>query len=630
MMQTMRRYAKGAMAFVLFGVLIISFAIWGIGDIFRSGSGDPEVAKVGETEITVREFNDELQRELRRLESVFGRRLDAAQAREFGIVEQVLSGMISRALIDRTALDFSLTAGDSLIQKTILANPAFAGPDGRFNRDAFQRRLYNVGLNEAGYVAAIRGAIMRDQLTGSLTAGAATPRLLLDDVYGHRRERRGGTAVTVEADAMTGIPAPTEAELAAFHTENAALFMAPDLRAVTTIVLSADDVAKTIAVPEEDIRAAYDDRTSDFRTPERRRFEQLLFLDEDAATKAVDMLAQGRPFADIGTELAGAPPIRLGPMTRGELAAQAPNLAEAGFALAADATSAPLQSALGWHILRAVEIDSEVVQPYESVKDRIAMEIARERAIEEIFEISNEVDDALAGGATLGEAARNLSLPLRTIAAIDTAGRDADGQPILDLPQDNGEFTGTVFDTAPGQQSLMVEVGLDRYFVLRVNSETPAALRPLDTLRDQVEAAWRTRQRQEAAEKVAQALLDQARAGGDLAALAAEKGYALRRIEPTVRTADDPAAGANKPVTATLFTLDPGQAAVTPAAGGYAVVRLDTVAAADPVADVETYETLRGQLRDQIANDIMSQFTQAVRADYPVTINQAAIENFIQ
>ena len=176
----------------------------------------------------------------------------------------------------------------------------------------------------------------------------------------------------------------------------------------------------------------------------------------------------------------------------------------------------------------------------------------------------------------------------------------------------------------------MIEVGLDRYFVLRVDGETPAALRPLDTVHDQVEAAWRTRQRQEAAEKAAQALLDQARAGGDLAALAAEKGYALRQIEPTVRTADDPSAGANEPVTATLFTLDPGQAAVTPAAGGYAVVRLDTVEAAAPVADAETYETLRGQLRDQIANDIMSQFTQAVRQDHPVTINQAAIANFIQ
>lgn len=630
MMQTMRKHAKGAMAFVLFGLLIISFAIWGIGDIFRSGSGDPEVAKVGETEITVREFNDELQRELRRLESVFGRRLDAAQAREFGIVEQVLSGMISRALIDRAAQDLSLTAGDALIQRTILANPAFAGPDGQFNRDAFQRRLFNVGLSEAGYVAAIRGAIMRDQLTGSLTAGAVAPRLLLDDVYGYRRERRGGTAVTVEADAMTGIPAPTEAELAAFHTENADLFMAPDLRAVTAIVLSAEDVAKTIAVPEEDIRAAYDDRSSDFRTPERRRFEQLLFLDQETATKAADMLAQGRPFADIGTELAGAPPIPLGPMTRTELAAQAPDLADAGFALAADAASAPVQSALGWHILRAVEIEPEVVQPYETVKDQVAEEIARERAIEEIFEISNDVDDALAGGATLEEAARSLSLPIRTIAAIDTAGRDADGQPIPDLPQENGEFTGTVFDTAPGQQSLMVEVGLDRYFVLRVDSETPAALRPLDAVREQVEAAWRTRQRQEAAEKAAQALLDQARAGGDLAALAAEKGYALRRIEPTVRSADDPAGGANEPVTATLFTLDPGQAAVTPTAGGYAVVRLDKVEAADPVADAETYETLRGQLRDQIANDIMSQFTQAVREDHPVTINQTAIENFIQ
>ncbi|MBT6116692.1 MAG: hypothetical protein HOH66_02370, partial [Rhodospirillaceae bacterium] len=426
------------------------------------------------------------------------------------------------------------------------------------------------------------------------------------------------------------IPAPTEAELAAFHDENADAFMAPDLRAVTAVVLSADDVARDIPVPEEEVRAAYDDRIGEFETPERRRFEQLLFFDEATANEAADMLAQGRPFADVGTEIAGTPPVSLGPLTQAALGAQAPDLAEAAFALEADAVSAPIRSPLGWHIMRAVEIEPRVVQPFDEVKDGIAEEIAREEAIEEIYEMANALDDALAGGATIEEAARTLSLPVRRIPSIDAGGRDADGAPIPDLPQENAEFTGAVFDTPPGDQSLVTEVGADRYFVLRVDGETPSALRPLDRVRDRVEAAWRVRKRQEASEQAAEALLNRVRAGGDLAALAAENGYALREIEPVVRAADDPAGGATEPVTAALFTLGPSQAAVAATGDGFAVVRLDTVEAADPVADIETYETVRGQLREQVAGDIMSQFTQAMRQRHPVSINQATIENFFQ
>lgn len=630
MMQTMRKYAKGAMALLLFGLLIISFAIWGIGDIFRSRATAPDIATVGDRDITVIGFNDELQNELRRLESVFGRRLDPAQARQFGIVDQVLSAMIARALVDRAADDLSLAAGDELIRQIIVTNPAFQGPTGEFDRDAFERRLFNNGLSEAGYVASIRSAIIRDQLAGSLTEGTVAPGTLLDRVYGYRRERRGGIAVTVSADAMTGIASPSEAELATFHKENADAFMAPDLRAVTAIVLTADEVAKDIAVPEAERRAAYDARITEFETAERRRFEQMLFLDEDAANKAADLLAQGRAFDAVAVEASGVPPLSLGPLTRAELAAQAPELAEAGFALAADGVSGPVRSALGWHIMRAVEIEPRIVRSYDEVRDQLAQDIARELAIEEIYEMANALDDALAGGASIEEAARELSLPVRRIPAIDAGGRDANADPIPDLPQENAEFVGAVFDTPVGEQSLVTEVGTDRYFVLQVDSETPSSLRPLAAVHDAVEAAWRVRKRQEAAEAEAEALLAQVRSGGDLAALAAQKGYALREIAPVVRAADDPAGGASEPVTAALFALDPGASAVAPAAEGFAVVRLDTVEAADPVTDVETYDTLRGQLREQLANDIMGQFTEALRERHPVSINQAAVDNFFQ
>ena len=108
---------------ILFSLLIMSFAVWGIGDIFRGPGRATSVAEVGSISIEQHEFDRDLRQELNRLQTSFGGRLDMDQARALGLVDQVLQQMVSRALFDQQALDLGMAVTEEQIKETIRNEP---------------------------------------------------------------------------------------------------------------------------------------------------------------------------------------------------------------------------------------------------------------------------------------------------------------------------------------------------------------------------------------------------------------------------------------------------------------------------------------------------------------------------
>jgi peptidyl-prolyl cis-trans isomerase D len=89
-------------------LLIISFGAWGINDMIIGGGLPTDVATVGSTKITSAEFNDRFRREMTRLRSVLGPQLDSAQARQLGIADSALNGLINRRVLALEAHDLGI------------------------------------------------------------------------------------------------------------------------------------------------------------------------------------------------------------------------------------------------------------------------------------------------------------------------------------------------------------------------------------------------------------------------------------------------------------------------------------------------------------------------------------------
>src|SRR6516225_10864887 len=180
---------KIVMATVM-GVLIVSFGIWGIADIFR-GFGQSTLAKVGRTEISTEQFRQIFNERLQQIGRQFGRPLTMDQARAIGFDRQVLQQTIAEAALDEEARRLGLGQSDDEIRRVIMNDPNFKGAAGNFDPQRFQAMIRNFGYTEQRYVAEQRKVSLRRQITGTIGAGLEPPKTMIDALSRYQNEQRG-------------------------------------------------------------------------------------------------------------------------------------------------------------------------------------------------------------------------------------------------------------------------------------------------------------------------------------------------------------------------------------------------------------------------------------------------------
>src|SRR6187431_3333038 len=140
MLRGIRKASSNWLGKTIMRVLILSFAVWGIADIFK-GFGQSTLAKIGRTEISTEQFRQLYTEKLQQLGRQFGRPLTMEQARMFGLDRQVLQQTIAEAALDEEARRMGLGQSDAEIMRTIYADPNFRGVSGGFDPARFQATI---------------------------------------------------------------------------------------------------------------------------------------------------------------------------------------------------------------------------------------------------------------------------------------------------------------------------------------------------------------------------------------------------------------------------------------------------------------------------------------------------------
>ena len=198
MLNVLRQRAGSWVVKVLLLLLVVSFAIWGIGDVFFRGSRNPSVANVGGTAIPASELAENFNRALNNLQRRVGTTIDRQQAIQLGLMQQTLQDLIGRRLVDLRAHDMGLTVADDTLRQMVTANPMFQTA-GQFDRGRFEQLLQASGLTERSYLASLRQDVVNGTLTGSLAGPVAVPAALVDTLYRYRNEQRRGHYVAIGA-----------------------------------------------------------------------------------------------------------------------------------------------------------------------------------------------------------------------------------------------------------------------------------------------------------------------------------------------------------------------------------------------------------------------------------------------
>lgn len=629
MLDGMRKAAQTwlgkAVLTIMFGFLILSFAVWGIGDIFR-GFGQGKVARAGNVDISAEEFRYEYQTQLQRLQQMTRQPITNDQARAFGLDQQVLGRLISEALLDQRARELGLAMSDDNVRDTVFKDPEFAGPTGSFDRTVFQDRLRNNGMDEKRFAVKLRASYLRTELTGSLTSGLKMPQAMLESVFRYANEARSVEFFTLDAAAAGEIPAPTTEELTKYFEANKTTYRAPEYRKIVTLAVTPATIADPAKISDADLSAAYERvKTQRFGTPEMRQVYQIVFKagEEKDAAEALAKIRGGAKFEEVaeGRSLKVSD-IDLGTLTIDKMADQ--TVAKAAFALKEGETSDVIAGRFGPVLVQAVKVQPATIKPLDEVKDTLRTEIARERALEEVQRIQARIEDQRTSGKDLVEAAKAAGLAARVIEGIDATGKDKTGAQVQDLVEPEA-LLKAVFASDIGVDNETLTTRDRGYVWFEISGIEPARDRKLEEVREQIEAGWRADQVALRLREKAEALVKEIEAGKNVEDVAKSIGAAAEHVPDAKRAGHQKLAAG---VIERIFSI-PVNKAATAISGPTSRVVFKVLDSAIPPFDPdnETIKPITPQIERAFIDDIGQQYLAQLQKEGGVSINAAAIRS---
>jgi len=605
---------------VIMGGLIISFAIWGIGDIFR-GFGLNSALKIGNTEITVEQFRQYYTERLQQLSRQVGRPITPDQARATGIDRQVLSQLVAETTLDQQAKALRLGIGNDEIASRITNDPSFRGLNGQFDHSRFVDIIRQAGFTEGRFVEEQRRVILRRQIALSVGGEFNVPVTAIAALNQYQNEKRAIEYLALGPAQAGDIPAPTPELLSKFFEERKVLFRAPEYRKITLLSMSPADLAKPDTVSDADAKTYYEQHKASYGTPERRELHQIVFPNPEEAAAAHERIVKGASLADLAKERGlKDSDTDVGVVTKADVID--PAVADAAFALKAGEVSTPVKGRFGIVLLQVGKIEPGNQKTYEEVAPQIKREIAEGRAKMEIGNLRDKFDDERAAGSTLAETAKKLGLTSRTIDAVDRSGRGPDGKPIADLPT-TPDAIAAGFGSDVGVDNDPLQLPNGGYLWYDVTGITPARERTLDEVKDQVEARWRDDEIAKRLQAKSDDMVGKLKAGTTLAQLAAESG--LKVVTATDLQRGKPGGFAPSKLVDTAFKSPKGVPAS--AEGDQVTARFvfrvtDIV---DPTLDPIASKAITASLQNSYTDDIIGAYVTRLESDFGVTLNQQAI-----
>jgi len=610
---------KIVMATVM-GVLIVSFAIWGIADIFK-GFGQSSLAKVGGTEISTEQFRQIYTDKLQQLGRSFGRPLSSEQARAFGLDRQVLQQTIAEAALDEEARRMGLAQSQEETMRLIYSDPNFKGLGGAFDPARFQATIRQFGYTEQRYLAEQRRVGLRRQIVGTVSADIEPSKVLIDALTRFQNEQRSIEYVKLDAAQAGTIDPPSPEALAAYFEDHKTQFRAPEYRKLSFVAINPEEIGKWTEVSDEDAKKIFELNRDKLGTPEKREVSQIVFPNEGEAQAARSRIASGTSFDDLAKERNLNPSdVNLGMIAKTSIID--PAIADAAFSLASGEVSQPVQGRFGVALVKIGKIEPGVMPTFESVAAQVKKEIATERARAKVNEIQNKMEDERSGGANVVEASQKLGLTPVTIDAVDRSGRLPNGQPVTNIPR-GLDVVSQAFNSDVGVDNEPIQFagGYVWYDVLGI---TPSRERTLDEVRGEVEAKWREDQISSKLRAKATEMVQKLEHGGTLAEVAASAGLKVDTAAGFRRDAATPGVP-SAAITAAFRTPKDG-VGQTPGSGGseWIVFRVTDVVVPPVETASEELKKLKDTLQRGLTDELVAQYVNKIESEIGTTINQAA------
>ncbi len=618
MLESLKKWASGWVAFILIGLLIISVGFLGITDYISGGSSGRAIATVGEREIGEIEFRRAFTNEINALSRQAGQRITYEQARAVGLDSRVLSQLIGSTAVEAHAEGLDLALSDTTIARGLKEDPAFQS-GGRFDPQLLQRIQRELGVSEEGLIDLRRKDELRNQITTAFLRAAVIPDTMVSALNAWRGETRVVSHFSIDRSKLARPEEPTDEKLKEVYDSNLSRYMTPERRDLEILSLSVADLKKRAEITDEDVKQAYEQTKDQYEVAEERRIEQIAFDDKAAAEKALEELKAGKDFLEVAKDLGkSAEDISLGQLTRKEMIDG--KIADKAFALAKDEISGVVEGEFTTAIVRVTDIKPGKEPSFDEVKDKVRDELATEWARNALRDYYRQVDDLRGEGRPLKDIASELSLTYLNPKGASRGNVTADNTPAVLLPDAN-QMINAGFRAEVGLESEPVQLSDGGYAWVDVTRITQPEQKPFDAVKEEVKSFHLAQRRREILNDAARDFAKRVKDGEDFAKVAEEAGGTVATTAAIGRsTIPD---GLSQGAVTQAFALRDGEIGNAETADGQTrtIFKVDKINPAPPPTE-ETAEKLREELRQQVRTDSLAAYVSGLQKRFGVDINQ--------
>ena len=618
MLKSMREGAKSTPMRIFLVFLAVGFALWGIGDVFRTVAGNDRAVRVGDVEVSALDAAREFDRARRN----FLPTSSNSEAIAAGLLSNVLAELTRRTLFVAEGQRMGLTVTRQMEKLAIADEAAFKDELGQFSVLRFRDTLARAGMSEQDYLNFIGVLMMQNQITDAITAGTDYPEATASALARWRLEQRAINIAEVNVDTSSITP-PDDAAMLSWYGENSSLFDSPDLRFATVAVISPDVFIDSVDLSEEAINAYYEDNADAWQEQEKRLISQMIFADTARAENAISRINGGEGFTDVAQDMLGlsADDVSLGNLSRDDLSGA---LVDPVFTADSGVVIGPIETPLGQHVLMVNDITAAEMTPLADVRDRIIEDLKRENATDLVYDRISVLEDEIAAGATIEEAARVSGAALVTIDGMDRNGLDIDGNVIEGIAADT-TFRERLWAAAINDEGMVEDIGEDTFFVARVEREEAARSRDLAEVRNRVIEVMIGEMAITAARTTAESII----AASDTNAAARAAGAPFGDETTLRRDGVGLDHSSARLIAAKVFELAPGEIGIVETGDEAIVVSVDRIIPADAEQAAAEMALFQSQLSNEARNSMVTGLLLGFEKQFEVEVTPAPVQQML-
>jgi len=520
MLHFIRERAQGWVAWVIVGLLIIPFALWGITEYFDN-SGKLVAANVNGVEISQREFQQNFYEQRGRMQQMLAGQYDA-QLFDPQIKRRVMNDLVDRELLLQNAADMGYQISDQTVVATIHSIGVFH-EDGIFSTDLYKQQVQAQGQSPASFERRVKRMMTSGQLPDGLTSTVLITNAELDAVIKLEEQKRDFQYFVLASGSYEDKAVATEEAIYSYYEKHADQFMTTERLRVEYLELDIANLTSDEEPTEEDLRDYYNANDSQFKVEEERQASHILIQidessDEDAvnsardkATGLLDKIKAGESFDVLAKDNSDDPGSAelggdLGYFGRGTMEDA---FEETVFSLEEGGVSALVLTSFGYHIIKVTGIRPGTSKAFEDVRDEIKASFNKDAAEKKYFDLADQLTNmAYETPDSLIEVSETLELELKESPFFARQG----GAGIFANPRVAAmAYSDDVLKQ--GYNSEPIELGENHVLVLRILEHQKADQRPLAEVKDQVTTSLLQETSREAAKMAGEKAVQQLAAG---------------------------------------------------------------------------------------------------------------------